>query len=110
MRCRAGLLVWSIALMREGHALAAAAVYAVLVNMKHLFLCLAPLYLLYLLSSKCRCGLNLLEAIGRPDTLVSCWPLSTAVQQLCRCSKRVEAARLMHWHLLCVQPLLTCRH
>lgn len=40
--------------MREGRGVAAAAVYAVLVNMKHLFLCLAPLYLVYLLSRDCR--------------------------------------------------------
>ena len=53
----AGLLVWSVALMREGRGVAAAAVYAVLINMKHLFLCLAPLYLIYLLSHDCRCAL-----------------------------------------------------
>ena len=52
--CCAGLLVWSLALMREARGVAAAAVYAVLVNMKHLFLCLAPLYLVYLLSHDCR--------------------------------------------------------
>ena len=52
--------MWSVALMREGRTLAAAALYAVLVNMKHLFLCLAPLYLLYLLSRECRCPLCML--------------------------------------------------
>ena len=71
MRRHAGLLLWSIALMREGRALAAAAVYAVLVNMKHLFLCLAPLYLLYLLSSKCRYSSGFLEATVHPDALVA---------------------------------------
>ena len=54
----AGILVWSMALICEGHNLSGAALFAVLVNMKHLFACLGPLYTVYLLRAYCRyaCG------------------------------------------------------
>ncbi|KAK9812681.1 hypothetical protein WJX72_001802 [[Myrmecia] bisecta] len=49
-----GLLVWSLALVREGRDLAAACMFAVLVNMKHLFASLGPVYVVYLLRHYCR--------------------------------------------------------
>ena len=55
MCCSAGILLWSIALIQEGHDLAAALCFAVLLNMKHLFAALAPLYFVYLLRHYCRC-------------------------------------------------------
>jgi ALG6, ALG8 glycosyltransferase family len=50
----AGLLVWSVALLERQRDLAAAAVFAALLNMKHLFAAAAPLYFVYLLSRSCR--------------------------------------------------------
>lgn len=50
----AGILLWSIALIQEGRDVAAAFMFAVLLNMKHLFAALAPLYLVYLLRHHCR--------------------------------------------------------
>ena len=52
--CSAGILLWSIALIQEGRDLAAALCFAVLLNMKHLFAALAPLYTVYLLRHSCR--------------------------------------------------------
>ncbi|KAK9812084.1 hypothetical protein WJX73_004950 [Symbiochloris irregularis] len=49
-----GILVWSIALIKEEHCLLGAFLFAVLVNMKHLFASLGPLYLIYLLRHYCR--------------------------------------------------------
>ena len=53
--CSAGILLWSIALIQEGRDVAAALCFAVLLNMKHLFAALAPLYFVYLLRHYCRC-------------------------------------------------------
>lgn len=50
----AGILLWSIALIQEGRDVAAAFLFALLLNMKHLFAALAPLYLVYLLRHYCR--------------------------------------------------------
>jgi hypothetical protein len=49
------VLVWSLALVREGRDLAGGVLFAVLLNMKHLFACLAPVYFVYLLRHHCRC-------------------------------------------------------
>lgn len=50
----AGILLWSIALIQEGRDVAAAFLFALLLNMKHLFAALAPLYSVYLLRHYCR--------------------------------------------------------
>lgn len=52
--CATGLLVWSIALVERQRDIAAAAVFAVLLNMKHLFAAAAPAYFVYLLRHGCR--------------------------------------------------------
>ncbi|CAL5226071.1 g8885 [Coccomyxa viridis] len=49
-----GILLWSIALIQEGRDVAAAFLFALLLNMKHLFAALAPLYSVYLLRHYCR--------------------------------------------------------
>ncbi|KAK9828093.1 hypothetical protein WJX81_002987 [Elliptochloris bilobata] len=49
-----GILVWSLALVREGRSLAGGVLFAVLLNMKHLFACLAPVYFVHLLRHHCR--------------------------------------------------------
>ncbi|BDA51372.1 probable dolichyl pyrophosphate Glc1Man9GlcNAc2 alpha-1,3- [Coccomyxa sp. Obi] len=49
-----GILLWSIALIREGHDLLGGLLFALLLNMKHLFACLGPLYFVYLLRHYCR--------------------------------------------------------
>ena len=77
----AGILVWSVALMREGRTLAAAALFAVLINMKHLLLCLAPLYLLYLLSRECRCNTCLSSCIAQAFALSDMWMLASSHRQ-----------------------------
>ena len=50
----AGLLLWSIIWIQEGQHIAGSLAFAVLVNMKHLYACLAPVYLIYLLRHYCR--------------------------------------------------------
>ena len=55
----AGILMWSIVFIREGHDLLGGFLFAVLLNMKHLFACLGPLYFVYLLRHHCRSSLNL---------------------------------------------------
>ena len=50
----AGILLWSIAFIQEGRDVAAAFCFAVLLNMKHLFAALAPLYIVYLFRHYCR--------------------------------------------------------
>lgn len=52
--CVTGILLWSLALVREGNDLAGGVLFAVLLNMKHLFACLAPVYFVYLLRHHCR--------------------------------------------------------
>ena len=52
--CYAGILVWSIMLVQQGQHIAGSLAYALLVNMKHLYACLAPVYLVYLLRHYCR--------------------------------------------------------
>ncbi|EIE18017.1 ALG6, ALG8 glycosyltransferase [Coccomyxa subellipsoidea C-169] len=49
-----GILLWSMALIQEGHDLLGGLLFAVLLNMKHLFACLGPLYFVYLLRHYCR--------------------------------------------------------
>ena len=60
--------MWSIALMHEGRDVAAAFCFAVLLNMKHLFAALAPLYFVYLLSRCCKCVLRTLMAVKMNTT------------------------------------------
>ena len=50
----AGLFLLSVALIARGRDLAGGVVFAVLLNMKHLFACAAPLYFVYLLRHHCR--------------------------------------------------------
>ncbi|KAL0027413.1 hypothetical protein WJX79_009740 [Trebouxia sp. C0005] len=49
-----GLLLWSIIWIQEGRHIAGSIAFAVLVNMKHLYACLAPVYLIYLQRHYCR--------------------------------------------------------
>lgn len=49
-----GILLWSIVCIEEGLDVLAAALFALLLNMKHLLACLTPLYLVYLLRHYCR--------------------------------------------------------
>lgn len=49
-----GLLLWSIGLLQRDRPLLGGVIFAVLVNMKHLFAALAPLYVVFLLRSYCR--------------------------------------------------------
>ena len=60
--------MWSIALMHEGRDVAAAFCFAVLLNMKHLFAALAPLYFVYLLSRCCRYVFQALVAVKMNNT------------------------------------------
>ena len=46
--------MWSIALVERQRDVAAAAVFAALLNMKHLFAAAAPVFFVYLLSRSCR--------------------------------------------------------
>jgi len=50
----AGLFLLSVALIGRGRDLAGGVVFAVLLNMKHLFACAAPVYFVYLLRHHCR--------------------------------------------------------
>ena len=52
--CFAGILLWSILLVQKGQHIAGSLAFAVLVNMKHLYACLAPVYVVYLLRRYCR--------------------------------------------------------
>jgi ALG6, ALG8 glycosyltransferase family len=48
-RTCAGVLLWSLLLLRDGHDVLGGAAFAVLLNLKHLFAYLAPLFFVYLL-------------------------------------------------------------
>jgi alpha-1,3-glucosyltransferase len=50
-----------VVLIREGRDLLGGLLFAAMLNMKHLFACLAPLYFVYLLRHYCRCGCPLLK-------------------------------------------------
>ena len=50
----AGLLLWSILLIQQQQHILGSVLFAVLVNMKHLYATLAPIYLVYLLRYYCR--------------------------------------------------------
>lgn len=50
---RAGILLWSVCLMQRGRDWAAGLLYAVLLNMKHLYVYCAPLYFIYILRHWC---------------------------------------------------------
>ena len=52
-RC-AGMLIWSMGFIIEGRDLTAGILFAALVNMKHLFASLGPIYFVYLLRHYCR--------------------------------------------------------
>lgn len=49
-----GILLWSILLIQHGQHIAGSIAFAVLVNMKHLYACLAPVYVVFLLRHYCR--------------------------------------------------------
>ena len=49
-----GILLWSIQEIMNSNFKIAAMLYAVVLNFKHLFLCMAPVYGLYLLRNYCR--------------------------------------------------------
>jgi alpha-1,3-glucosyltransferase len=48
-----GLLVFSIALVKRHHYIAAAVVYSALLNFKHIFVYIAPAFLVHLLAVAC---------------------------------------------------------
>ncbi|KXS10630.1 glycosyltransferase family 57 protein [Gonapodya prolifera JEL478] len=48
-----GVLLWSVAEIMEGNDLLGGAIFAVLLNLKHIFLYLAPAYFIYLLRHFC---------------------------------------------------------
>ncbi|KAL4081784.1 glycosyltransferase family 57 protein, partial [Scleroderma yunnanense] len=48
-----GILLWSILTARDGNKLASGALFAVLLNFKHIYMYLAPAYFIYLLRSYC---------------------------------------------------------
>ncbi|CED85243.1 Glucosyltransferase-Alg8p [Phaffia rhodozyma] len=48
-----GILIWSMWFIKEGNHLAGAALFAVLLNFKHIYIYLAPPYFVYLLRSYC---------------------------------------------------------
>ena len=52
----AGLLLWSILLIVEQQHILGSIAFAVLVNMKHLYATLGPVYAIYLLRAYCRLG------------------------------------------------------
>ena len=61
LRCNAaaGLFLLSVTLISRGRDVAGGIAFAVLMNMKHLFACAAPVYFVYLLRHHCRCRLSL---------------------------------------------------
>ena len=84
MTAGAGLFLLSAALVGRGRDLAGGVAFAILLNMKHLFACAAPVYFVYLLRHHCRCcwreGLLLarsllwrLPAQGEWGDLAPCW-------------------------------------
>lgn len=48
-----GILLWSILMARNGNKLACGILFAVLLNLKHIYMYLAPAYFIYLLRSFC---------------------------------------------------------
>ncbi|KAK2466126.1 hypothetical protein APHAL10511_001768 [Amanita phalloides] len=48
-----GILLWSILMSRNGNKLASGALFAALLNFKHIYMYLAPAYFVYLLRSYC---------------------------------------------------------
>ena len=48
-----GMLVWSAGLLRQGHILKAAIMYTVVLNFKHIFIYVAPVYFVHLLADYC---------------------------------------------------------
>ncbi|KAG7097076.1 hypothetical protein E1B28_004462 [Marasmius oreades] len=48
-----GIMLWSILMARNGHKLASGILFATLLNLKHLYMYLAPAYFIYLLRSFC---------------------------------------------------------
>ncbi|GMH33524.1 hypothetical protein BSKO_01358 [Bryopsis sp. KO-2023] len=48
-----GLLMWSVLLVEDGRYILGGVLFAVLINMKHLFVYAAPLYFVYLLRAHC---------------------------------------------------------
>ncbi|KIM68634.1 glycosyltransferase family 57 protein [Scleroderma citrinum Foug A] len=48
-----GILLWSILMARDGKKLASGALFAILLNFKHIYMYLGPAYFVYLLRSYC---------------------------------------------------------
>jgi alpha-1,3-glucosyltransferase len=48
-----GVLIWMLSLFRQGHDLLAGVMFAILLNMKHLFAYLAPVITIYLWQHYC---------------------------------------------------------
>ena len=89
----AGLLLWSILLIQQQQHILGSILFAVLVNMKHLYASLAPIYLVYLLRYYCRSALP-----AFPLAAQCCYPLwVTSVYRLPCLSIGYYAA----WRMAC---------
>ena len=83
-----GLLVYSLALVQQGRFVFGGMVYAALLNMKHIFIYVAPVFFIYLLSEKC------FSAVAATDSspassrfnLPAFLELATAVLSVCAVS------------------------